>query len=142
MNAADLLHWAALHGVRITATDGNLHVDAPAGVLTDRLKECLRESKSELLALLRTGATGNAVAAGQPTEPTHPEARWLEGKDLERVPKPLREFVCERDGWTPHRWARYLRQRADGCNGQNTETRLLYLRAVKLLEDANLSVVQ
>jgi len=133
MNAKDLLHWAAAHDVRLTVTDGELHVSAPAGVVTDRLRECIRASKSELLTLLRSGTT---VKAG-PVEPVGGRARdpaWLADEALAGLDSLLANLVSARPGWTPAGWANYLRQRADNCCNTAPHRARLYQRAADLIE--------
>lgn len=52
MSAAALLHDLARRGIRAEAKAGRLVIDAPTGVLTPELREALKGSKVELLALL------------------------------------------------------------------------------------------
>jgi len=52
MRPHELLSHAESIGVSITAEDGDLHVKAAVGVLTDGFKETLREYKHELVAHL------------------------------------------------------------------------------------------
>jgi hypothetical protein len=72
MTAAGLVDLMSHLGVRLSAAEGRLRVDAPAGVLTEELRAALVEHKPAILAIL----------AGPPAEPD-PEApasefgRWL-----------------------------------------------------------------
>ena len=52
MTAHDLLADLTARGVQLTAQGGRLHVDAPAGVLTEELRAALVSRKADLLALL------------------------------------------------------------------------------------------
>ncbi len=54
MNAAALLAEVQRLGVTLEPHGNRLHVDAPRGVLTEKIIEELRESKGELLALLNS----------------------------------------------------------------------------------------
>ncbi len=52
MIATSLIETLSASGIRLSATDSMLKVDAPAGVLTAELKTELAAHKAELLALL------------------------------------------------------------------------------------------
>ena len=52
MTAAQLTETLSASGIRLSATDGKLRVDAPAGVMTAEIKAELTMHKPELLALL------------------------------------------------------------------------------------------
>lgn len=52
MTATQLIETLSASGVRLSASDGKLKVDAPADVLTAELKTELAAHKAELLALL------------------------------------------------------------------------------------------
>jgi len=52
MNARILLKALRGTGVVLTPEEGGLHVDAPAGVLTDALRRSLVENKESLIELL------------------------------------------------------------------------------------------
>jgi hypothetical protein len=61
MTAIGLLGSLRVRDIVITADDGDLSVDAPAGALTDEDRARLRECKAELLAILRGGATPSRI---------------------------------------------------------------------------------
>lgn len=52
MNARMLLQNLRVSGVNLEAEDGQIHIDAPAGAVTDELKASLIESKEALIELL------------------------------------------------------------------------------------------
>jgi hypothetical protein len=52
MNASALLEDLRRRDVTLEADGGHLHVDAPAGTLTDELRAALAENKGRLLELL------------------------------------------------------------------------------------------
>lgn len=54
MNTQELLTQLEDQGVILVPKDGRLRIDAPSGVITDQLRQVLRESKPEILALLET----------------------------------------------------------------------------------------
>lgn len=60
MTVAGLLHWLAMHDVRLSKRGGRLLVDSPKGVLADPLLAELRQHKAELLVIVRdSGDTGD-----------------------------------------------------------------------------------
>lgn len=54
MNAQELLAQLENQGVILVPKGSRLRIDAPRGVITERLRLALRESKPEILALLET----------------------------------------------------------------------------------------
>lgn len=70
-----------------------------------------------------------------PTNPVSAEAgcRWLEGPALDRLPERVQGCVVAREGWTPTRWADYLRHRARICDERHRDVAKLYEQAVALL---------
>ncbi len=52
MNARMLLKNLRVKGVSLEAKDGHIHIDAPAGAITDALKSSLAENKEALIELL------------------------------------------------------------------------------------------
>lgn len=53
MTAEAILERLRVLGARVSLAGDKLHVDAPAGVLTDDLRQAIREHKAALLELLR-----------------------------------------------------------------------------------------
>jgi hypothetical protein len=53
MTAADLLADLSARSVRLSAVEGRLRVEAPAGTLSDADRQALAAHKADLLALLR-----------------------------------------------------------------------------------------
>ena len=67
MTALQLIARLREQGIRITAVDGELELDAPAGALTPELREELIRSKPELLRLL-SWSRRSGRSATQPLE--------------------------------------------------------------------------
>jgi hypothetical protein len=61
MTGEELLAWLSERGVVLAAVGGDLHCDAPAGVLTDDIKQMLASNKAALLARLTSGATPQSL---------------------------------------------------------------------------------
>ena len=72
MNAAALLRELAEQGISLSARGERLQFEAPAGVMTDALREQLREHKQALLAELRI----SRETSGLPLSPAQ-ESFWL-----------------------------------------------------------------
>ena len=49
---------------------------------------------------------------------SEPACRWVSGEAMEQLSETMQGLVCERDGWTPDSWARYLQYRAGRCDDQ------------------------
>ena len=79
MTALDVLNKIRLAGGSIIASDGDLRVEAPSGVLTDRDRLILAKSKADLVRLLA------------PTDPEREAIQWVEGLDQETGDRVLAE---------------------------------------------------
>lgn len=82
-------------GVKITAVDGKLRVDAPSGVLTDDLRAALKEHKAGLLAQLKGDRVPSkpSVPSGSEMNPQS-DAPGTTGEVLgERIRIPLDALV-------------------------------------------------
>ena len=66
MTATVLLDALRTKGVHLTVEGEHVAVDAPKGVLTDDVRQAIRQHKAALLALLTQPAPANAVAAIAP----------------------------------------------------------------------------
>jgi len=66
MTASALMGCLSRRGVRLTAQEERLVIDAPRGVLTDADREELRAHKAELVALLTPPPTTSEGGFGQP----------------------------------------------------------------------------
>jgi hypothetical protein len=56
MNTVNLLAECKAQNIELLARGGQLHIDAPAGVMTNELLQRLRDAKPELLLILATPA--------------------------------------------------------------------------------------
>lgn len=56
MIVADLQDYLAGKDITLTLDGDNLRIDAPAGVLTDELRQAIRDNKPALVALLNSQA--------------------------------------------------------------------------------------
>ena len=63
MNTSALLEDLQCRGVTLEADRGHLHVDAPAGTITDELRAALAENKGRLLKLLSQERRNHAEAS-------------------------------------------------------------------------------
>lgn len=79
--------------IRLTASGDRLVVDAPRGVLTEQLRDALRERKAELLAILTAPDHWARQAAGLLATVADPDRR----ADLRELFE-HRAAVCEYDG--------------------------------------------
>jgi hypothetical protein len=67
MTATGLLDELRTKGVHLTVAGEHLGVDAPKGVLTDDVRQAIRQHKQELLALLALSVPTNDTAATAPS---------------------------------------------------------------------------
>src|SRR5262249_27179616 len=63
MTAITLLDEPRTKGVHLTVEGEHLAVDAPRGILTDDVRQAIRQHKAALLALLAMPAAANDAAA-------------------------------------------------------------------------------
>lgn len=63
MTTEELLALLSERGARLSAVAGRLRVDAPAGVISDELKQSLRDHKEALLAHAHRSTTTDIVSA-------------------------------------------------------------------------------
>ena len=79
--------------IRLTASGDRVVVDAPRGVLTEQLRDTLRDRKAELLAILTAPDRWARQAAGLLASVADPDRR----ADLRELFE-HRAAVCEHDG--------------------------------------------
>ena len=105
MTAEEMIVDLQRRGVRLSARDGRVRIDAPAGVITPHLRSALAAQKPELLQLLaseRQRAAAFHFADGQ-----------MDFDD-----------ICA--GWTPLGWAAELRRKADRCDAYRPDIAAYY----------------
>ncbi len=83
MNTLSLFHDLKARGVILEAQDGQLRVDAPAGVLTEADRAALKECKPKLLKFLSRSKEEPQEAPGRESV-----ARWA-GPGLVRIRDPF-----------------------------------------------------
>ncbi|NEP60059.1 MAG: amino acid adenylation domain-containing protein [Symploca sp. SIO2G7] len=75
MDLQSLLNNLANKGVKLSASEGSLDIDAPKGVITPELRESLVENKAEILMLLHNNST-SATDTSLPVVVPAPEQRY------------------------------------------------------------------
>ena len=100
MTATELLHELAAKGIRLMAHGEQIAADAPRAVMTDTLRQAIRQHKAALLTLL----------VQTPREPPGLEAEYRHCRDFLELWEE-RAAIMEYDGGLPRddaEWQAYL----------------------------------